>query len=93
MNAGTEESCPVRRPTPQELTAENLAAAAPAMQKQMLGERLYPLIVASEPALAGKVTGLLLQRENVGLLPVLEDPVLLKAEVAAALLALDAQVE
>lgn len=41
-----------------------LAAAPPAEQKQMLGERLFPLIEQMYPQLAGKITGMLLEMEN-----------------------------
>merc|ERR1712088_336150 len=39
------------------LTASMLAAAPPQEQKQMLGERLFPLIQRMFPDLAGKITG------------------------------------
>merc|ERR1719273_336061 len=48
-----------------ELTAAVLAAAEPIQQKQMLGERIYPLVndqIGTEQA--GKVTGMLLEIEN-----------------------------
>jgi Poly-adenylate binding protein, unique domain len=34
-----------------------LAAAPPEQQKQMLGERLFPLVQRLQPELAGKITG------------------------------------
>merc|ERR1712037_911455 len=40
------------------LTASMLAAAPPQEQKQMLGERLFPLIQRMYPDLAGKITGM-----------------------------------
>merc|ERR1712228_212046 len=43
------------------LTASMLAAAPPQEQKQMLGERLFPLIQRMFPDLAGKITGMLLE--------------------------------
>lgn len=39
------------------LTATMLAAAPPQEQKQMLGERLFPLIQRMYADLAGKITG------------------------------------
>ena len=39
------------------LTASMLASAPPQEQKQMLGERLFPLIQGMYPELAGKITG------------------------------------
>ena len=44
-------------------------AADPAAKKQRLGEILYPLVSSSHPELAGKITGMLLQRENSELVP------------------------
>lgn len=46
------------------ITAAALASAGPAEQKQMLGEALYPRIHESVPALAGKITGMLLEMDN-----------------------------
>lgn len=39
------------------LTTAMLAAAPPEQQKQMLGERLFPLVQRLQPELAGKITG------------------------------------
>ncbi|EGV94814.1 Polyadenylate-binding protein 1 [Cricetulus griseus] len=38
-----------------------LASDPPQEQKQMLGERLFPLIQAMHSTLAGKITGMLLE--------------------------------
>jgi polyadenylate-binding protein len=46
------------------LTAAALATAAPQMQKQMLGEKLFPQIVKYQPELAGKITGMMLEMDN-----------------------------
>ena len=43
--------------TNESLTAAALAAAPPHKQKNMIGERLYPLIFEGQPVLAGKITG------------------------------------
>lgn len=43
--------------TNESLTAAALAAAPPEKQKNMIGERLYPLIHDGQPQLAGKITG------------------------------------
>uniref|UniRef100_A0A671P0A8 Polyadenylate-binding protein n=1 Tax=Sinocyclocheilus anshuiensis TaxID=1608454 RepID=A0A671P0A8_9TELE len=56
------------------LTASMLAAAPPQEQKQMLGERLFPLIQNMHPSLAGKITGMLLEIDNSELLHMLESP-------------------
>ena len=63
------------------LTASMLAAAPPQEQKQMLGERLFPLIQSMYPDLAGKITGMLLEIDNSELLHMLESRESLKAKV------------
>ncbi|KAH0367731.1 hypothetical protein KCU65_g4465, partial [Aureobasidium melanogenum] len=42
--------------------------AHPGQQKQMLGEVLYPRIERLQPQLAGKLTGMILERDNVQLI-------------------------
>ena len=64
------------------LTASMLAAAPPQEQKQMLGERLFPLIQRMYPDLAGKITGMLLEIDNAELLHMLEDHNTLKGRVS-----------
>jgi len=66
------------------LTASMLAAAQPAEQKQMLGERLFPLIESMYPNLAGKITGMLLEIDNSELLHMLEHNESLKSKVEEA---------
>uniref|UniRef100_A0A6Q2YNH7 Polyadenylate-binding protein n=1 Tax=Esox lucius TaxID=8010 RepID=A0A6Q2YNH7_ESOLU len=56
------------------LTASMLASAPLMEQKQLLGERLYPLIQGLHPNLAGKITGMLLEIDNSELLHMLESP-------------------
>merc|ERR1712121_224158 len=70
------------------LTASMLAAAPPQEQKQMLGERLFPLIQRMFPDLAGKITGMLLEIDNAELVHMLEDQnsLLGKVEEAVAVL-------
>jgi polyadenylate-binding protein len=72
------------------LTAAALASATPEMQKNMIGERLYPLIHQSQPELAGKITGMLLEMDNSELLHLLESPEALNAKIAEALQVLEA---
>lgn len=64
------------------LTASMLAAALPQEQKQMLGERLFPLIQRLHSELAGKITGMLLEMDNSELLMMLESADLLKSKVS-----------
>ncbi|CDJ59018.1 polyadenylate-binding protein, putative [Eimeria maxima] len=67
------------------LTAAALAAAQPSMQKQMLGERLFPLIARHQPELAGKITGMMLEMDNSELLILLESESQLKNKIEEAL--------
>ncbi|XP_048448488.1 embryonic polyadenylate-binding protein B-like [Rhincodon typus] len=54
------------------LTAAMLSALPLKKQKQLLGERLYPLINTLHPSIAGKITGMLLELDNEELLQYLE---------------------
>ncbi|XP_076042889.1 poly(A) binding protein [Oratosquilla oratoria] len=72
------------------LTPSMLASAVPQEQKQMLGERLFPLIRDIYPELAGKITGMLLEIDNSDLLHMLEDRNSLKAKVEEAVAVLQA---
>jgi len=83
---------PVPQPAPaavhiqgqEPLSASALAAAHPNDQKQMLGERLFPLIHEKYPSVAGKVTGMLLEMDNAEILHLLEDRELLNSRVEEA---------
>jgi len=81
---------PAVPPQEQPLTAAALASASPEVQKNMIGERLYPLIHQSQPDLAGKITGMLLEMDNSELLHLLESPEALNAKIAEALQVLEA---
>ncbi|CAF0777543.1 unnamed protein product [Adineta steineri] len=72
------------------LTPAALANATPQEQKQMLGERLFPLIQHMQPDLAGKITGMLLEIDNTELLHMLESRESLKAKVEEAIAVLQA---
>ncbi|XP_077024146.1 polyadenylate-binding protein 1-like isoform X2 [Tamandua tetradactyla] len=72
------------------LTASMLAAAPPHEQKQMIGERLYPLISGVHAQLAGKITGMLLEIDNSELLLMLESPESLQAKIEEAVAVLQA---
>lgn len=72
------------------LTASVLAAAPSHEQKQMIGERLFPLIQRMYPDMAGKITGMLLEIDNSELLHMLEHNESLKAKVEEAVAVLQA---
>jgi len=93
MQTGNQQGPPQQQPPmPHEgaLTASALASASPEMQKNMIGERLYPLIHQSQPELAGKITGMLLEMDNSELLHLLESPEALNAKLTEALQVLEA---
>ncbi|PKI84345.1 Protein phosphatase PP2A regulatory subunit B [Malassezia vespertilionis] len=70
---------------PEQLTAAALANASPEEQKQMLGEAIYPKIAASQPDLAGKLTGMILELPVGELLHLIEDDEALTGKVDEAL--------
>lgn len=72
------------------LTASILATASQSEQKQMIGERLFPLVQEHQPHLAGKITGMLLEIDNSELLNMLESRELLVAKVEEAVQVLQA---
>jgi len=72
------------------LTASMLAQAPPSEQKQMLGERLFPLIQSMFPELAGKITGMLLEIDNSELVHMLEHKESLTSKVEEAVAVLQA---
>ncbi|KAG6076950.1 Polyadenylate-binding protein, cytoplasmic and nuclear [Claviceps sp. LM219 group G6] len=72
---------------------QQLGAAAPAQQKQMLGEMIFPKIQAINAELAGKITGMLLEMDNAELINLIEDDAALKAKVDEALAVYDEYVK
>lgn len=75
------------------LMPEYLANMEPQRQKNAIGERLYPLIYASQSTLAGKITGMLLEMDNAELLHLLESPDALHSKIDEALQVLNAHQE
>lgn len=71
-----------------QLTIEALAQAPEEAQKQMIGERLFPLIAQQEAALAGKITGMLLEMDNSELLHLIESPEARLEKIREAMLVL-----
>merc|ERR1712060_386773 len=71
------------------LTAAALAAAPAVVQKQMLGEKLFPAISRYQPEMAGKITGMMLEMDNSELLMLLESDQQLKGKVDEALRVLE----
>merc|ERR1719155_307402 len=67
------------------LTAQALSAAPPAVQKQMIGEKLYPAIAKLNTELAGKITGMMLEMDNSELLILIESEAQLRIKVEEAL--------
>ncbi|XP_072980175.1 polyadenylate-binding protein 7-like isoform X2 [Typha angustifolia] len=68
-----------------EMLGSTLAAAATRQQqKQILGERLFPLVQKQKPDSAAKITGMLLEMDNSELLLLLESPKSLTAKVEEA---------
>jgi len=62
-----------------------LANASAEQQKQILGERLFPLVQAQQPELAGKITGMLLEMDNSEVLLLLDNQEALDAKVEEAI--------
>jgi polyadenylate-binding protein len=82
---------PGTTPLTEPLTASTLAAAPPETQKQMLGERLFPLIQIHQGDLAGKITGMLLESlDQSELLVLLESPDSLNSKIGEAVSVLQA---
>lgn len=72
------------------LTATMLASVPPDKQKQMIGERLFPLISRICPEYAGKITRMMLEIDNLELLHLLESRESLEAKVKEAIAVLEA---
>uniref|UniRef100_A0A0C9RIN6 Polyadenylate-binding protein n=1 Tax=Wollemia nobilis TaxID=56998 RepID=A0A0C9RIN6_9CONI len=75
---------PVANQGANEMLSSLLAAGSLQEQKQMLGERLFPLVQQHQFELAGKITGMLLEMDNSELLLLLESPDALQTKVQEA---------
>merc|ERR1712083_383676 len=73
----------------QPLTTDMLQLANDSQKKQMIGERIFPKIQHREPKLAGKITGMLLEMDNMELLHLLDDETALMAKINEALVVLN----
>jgi len=80
---------PMMMQQPAELSASMLASASPEVQKQILGERLYPLVFKENPKLAAKITGMFLEMETSEILSLLEMPSELHSKVQEAMQVLE----
>eukprot|EP00421_Protoceratium_reticulatum_P030300 CAMPEP_0168478644 /NCGR_PEP_ID=MMETSP0228-20121227/63062_1 /TAXON_ID=133427 /ORGANISM="Protoceratium reticulatum, Strain CCCM 535 (=CCMP 1889)" /LENGTH=245 /DNA_ID=CAMNT_0008494907 /DNA_START=63 /DNA_END=800 /DNA_ORIENTATION=+ len=76
-------------PRPARLSSESLAVLPDCVQKQMIGEKLFPAIAAHQPDLAGKITGILLELDNTELLTIIESQQQLMSRMDSALIALE----
>lgn len=89
MQMQQQQQQPVKQqgqpPAGGEFSDEALASADPLTQKNMIGERLYPLIRVHQPEQAGKITGMLLEMDNGELLNLIESPEALKSKIEEAL--------
>jgi len=85
-SAVPEAQLPIQANEP--LTIKALAAAPEEQKKQMIGERLFPLIQSVQPNLAGKITGMLLEMDNGELIHLLESREALTEKIDEALLVL-----
>eukprot|EP01053_Blabericola_migrator_P000417 Blabericola_migrator_1__416@NODE_10_length_25093_cov_104_131184_g7_i2_p4_GENE_NODE_10_length_25093_cov_104_131184_g7_i2NODE_10_length_25093_cov_104_131184_g7_i2_p4_ORF_typecomplete_len633_score106_20RRM_1/PF00076_22/3_6e19RRM_1/PF00076_22/1_2e19RRM_1/PF00076_22/1_1e12RRM_1/PF00076_22/4_5e20RRM_5/PF13893_6/3_8e06RRM_5/PF13893_6/4_6e06RRM_5/PF13893_6/0_00081RRM_5/PF13893_6/5_4e05PABP/PF00658_18/3_2e22RRM_7/PF16367_5/0_019RRM_7/PF16367_5/0_00027RRM_7/PF16367_5/0_047RRM_7/PF16367_5/0_055RRM_8/PF1183 len=64
--------------------AQPISSSA-AMQKQVLGETLFPLVAKHEPTLAGKITGMMLDMDDEELRILIQSEADLKAKIEEAL--------
>lgn len=79
------QQAPEAQAGPERLTSATLAMAPEESRKQMIGERLFPLIKQMNTSQPGKITGMLLEMDNGELLHLLESRDALKEKVEEAL--------
>lgn len=76
----------IQMPRPSDGLDHNaLAQADFTTQKNMIGEKLYPLVLNHQPEYAGKITGMLLEMDNAELIHLLESPEALQLKVHEAI--------
>lgn len=63
QQAAPEQAAPAATEEQAPFDVKVLAAASDDVRQRMIGERLFPLIKAVQPTLAGKITGMLLEME------------------------------
>jgi len=77
---------PVPSDIPNNAFSQLVAGLSPEDQKRACGERLYPMILKGQPALAGKITGMILESSYVEeLMHLIEDANALNEKVQEAL--------
>ncbi len=84
------QQVPVQEQVPPQdvLNAAYLAQLSPQQQKQLLGEKLYPLVLTKSGENAPKITGMLLDMEVSDILHLLDDSSALDAKIDEALIVL-----
>lgn len=71
---------------PPAISSAELAQLSPEDQKRMMGEKLYPLIAKTQPALAGKITGMILDSSYIEeMLHLIENPEALTFKINEAI--------
>jgi len=79
-------SVPLDGAIPASALGQVLATLTPEDQKRVCGEKIYPSIAKSQPNLAGKITGMILESSYVDeLVRLIEDPEALKEKVSEAM--------
>jgi polyadenylate-binding protein len=85
---GTNQSYVGAAPAVEPLATQSLAQASAQDQKQMLGERIFPIVQQTFPEEAGKITGMLLEMDNAELLIMLDDVSIMKSKINEAMIVL-----
>jgi len=70
---------------PQQVMAPPMNQVSAPMQKQMLGEKLYPMVAKYQPELAGKITGMMLEMDNNELIRLLDSEQQVRNKVEEAM--------